>query len=59
MIDVRFTPESGHVRCISPCPLSAKSGHWHESLECLGSSYLSAQRNAAPYFRFQCGQRIR
>jgi hypothetical protein len=24
---VRFTPESGHVRCTSPCPLWAKSGH--------------------------------
>src|SRR5262249_38050662 len=24
---VRFTPESGHVRCNSPCPLWAKSGH--------------------------------
>src|SRR6185295_7889224 len=25
--DVRFTPESGHVRRTSPCPLRAKSGH--------------------------------
>src|SRR6476620_249154 len=25
--DVRFTPESGHVLCTSPCPLCAKSGH--------------------------------
>ena len=24
---VRFTPESGHVRCKQECPLSAKSGH--------------------------------
>jgi hypothetical protein len=24
---VRFTPESGHVRCKNKCPLSAKSGH--------------------------------
>ena len=24
---VRFTPKSGHVRCNSACPLSAKSGH--------------------------------
>jgi hypothetical protein len=24
---VRFTPESGHVRCTSSCPLSANSGH--------------------------------
>ena len=23
---VRFTPESGHVQCTSPCPLSANSG---------------------------------
>jgi hypothetical protein len=25
--NVRFTPESGHVRCNSVCPLCAKSGH--------------------------------
>ena len=25
----RITPESGHVRCISPCPLSANSGLLH------------------------------
>src|SRR4029077_16816032 len=25
--DIRVTPESGHVRCTSPCPLSANSGH--------------------------------
>src|SRR5262245_31396018 len=25
---VRFTPESGHVRCTSECRLRAKSGHW-------------------------------
>src|SRR5262245_27329239 len=25
--DVRFTPESGHVQCTSPCPLWAKSRH--------------------------------
>src|SRR5262245_40824958 len=25
---VRFTPESGHVRCTSACPLWANSGHW-------------------------------
>src|SRR5215471_7198338 len=24
---VCFTPESGHVRCTSPCPLWANSGH--------------------------------
>ena len=24
--DVRFTPESGHVRCTTPCPLRAKRG---------------------------------
>ena len=56
---VRFTPKSGHVRCTGPCPLCDNSGHWHGSLERLGSSYLSAQPNAAPYCRFQCGQRIR
>jgi hypothetical protein len=26
-LDVRFTPESGHLQCTSPCPLSARSGH--------------------------------
>ena len=26
-LDVRFTPESGHVRCKQECPLSANSGH--------------------------------
>ena len=30
--DVRFTLESGHVRCISLCPLCAKSGHWRYDL---------------------------
>ena len=25
--DVRFAPESGHVRCTSSCPQSANSGH--------------------------------
>src|SRR5262245_20424996 len=25
--DVRFTPESGHVRCTRPCLLGARSGH--------------------------------
>jgi hypothetical protein len=24
---VRFTPERGHVRCTSACPLCANSGH--------------------------------
>ena len=24
---VCFSPESGHVQCISKCPLSANSGH--------------------------------
>ena len=24
---VRFTPNSGHARCTSPCPLCANSGH--------------------------------
>jgi hypothetical protein len=26
-VDVRFTPESGHLQCTSSCPLSANSGH--------------------------------
>jgi hypothetical protein len=31
--DVRFTPESGHVQCNSPCPLSANSGHHTTSFD--------------------------
>jgi hypothetical protein len=27
LIDVRFTPESGHVQCKERCPLCANSGH--------------------------------
>jgi len=30
--DVRFTPESGHVRCNLECPLWAKSGHHQAAL---------------------------
>ena len=29
-VDVRFTPESGHVQCTHACPLSAKSGRLDE-----------------------------
>src|SRR5262249_393053 len=29
---VRFTPKSGHVRCNSPCPLWANSGHQSYSI---------------------------
>ena len=28
MGDVRFAPESGHVRCKQECPLRARSGHY-------------------------------
>ena len=31
---VRFTPESGHVRCKEGCPLSARSGHSARHLPC-------------------------
>jgi hypothetical protein len=27
MVNVRFTPNSGHVQCNSACPLCANSGH--------------------------------
>ena len=30
---VRFTPNSGHVRCKEECPLCAKSGHWEISVD--------------------------
>jgi hypothetical protein len=33
--DVRFTPESGHVRCTSACLLWANSGH------CVGTQFIS------------------
>jgi len=29
--NVRFAPESGHVQCIRPCLLWAKSGHSQQS----------------------------
>src|SRR5262245_3965566 len=29
---IRFTPESGHVRCNKRCPLWANSGHCRESI---------------------------
>jgi hypothetical protein len=28
LIDVRFTPKSGHWNSIDECPLCAKSGHY-------------------------------
>ena len=34
-VDVRFTPNSGHVQCNSVCPLCAKSGHSRARLKCL------------------------
>ena len=30
---VRFTPNSGHVQCISSCLLCAKSGHGRQTIE--------------------------
>jgi hypothetical protein len=53
---VCFTPKSGHVRCTSPCPLSARSGHllriknpgfvcrgiWH--LKCRGDDSLNTHQ---------------
>src|SRR5262249_38534028 len=40
---VRFTPESGHVRCSSRCPLWAKGGHLqlidHLKYPCLGIDF--------------------
>jgi hypothetical protein len=35
MVNVRFTPESGHVRCNEGCPLWANSGH-----SCIGPRKL-------------------
>jgi len=43
---VCFTPESGHVRCNSPCPLWANSGHWSRRVVLSGA--LDAQINLAP-----------
>ena len=35
---VRFTPESGHVQCKSPCLLWANSGHWEPAWDLLVTS---------------------
>src|SRR5262249_35025899 len=37
---VRFTPESGHLRCTSACPLWAKSGHVQRKTPCHMCSVL-------------------
>jgi hypothetical protein len=47
--NVRFTPKSGHVRCTSPCPLCANSGHCaplSRTQECIVGFALSGERNA-------------
>jgi hypothetical protein len=38
--DVRFTPESGHVRCSSLCLLWANSGHARQATPALGYNQL-------------------
>ena len=40
---VRFSPESGHVQCISKCPLSANSGHYRHSFDHLIGALLELQ----------------
>jgi hypothetical protein len=59
MRDVRFTPNSGHSEALSECPLCANSGHWHGSLQRLGSGYFDAQRNADPQVRMTPKQVLR
>ena len=56
---VRFTPESGHVRCTSLCLLWAKSGHTRNSFGtsespsgCIGTGvYLREAHRASPAYR--------
>src|SRR5262249_54473016 len=36
---VRFTPESGHLQCSTPCPLWAKSGHSQVIYAVVGKLY--------------------
>ena len=43
---VRFTPESGHVQCTSPCPLSANSGLMQRSKQHLYSITSSARASS-------------
>src|SRR5262249_22764059 len=45
---VRFTPESGHVRCTSPCLLWANSGHLcsRVSLWRYGGKYIVGRHGA-------------
>ena len=45
---VRFTPESGHVRCNSVCPLSANSGH---SVATSAAAFLREGQNFTKIFR--------
>src|SRR4030095_13539802 len=65
---VRFTPESGHVQCKSPCLLMARSGlvhrgkhqggpcPWSVSCTCLSSALLtnSTESIAAPSWMRNC-----
>src|SRR5262249_23559577 len=46
-IDVRFTPESGHVQCTSPCPLWAISGHQLRQSQCPSDTAASIPANCA------------
>src|SRR5262245_3022765 len=41
--DVRFTPESGHLQCTSPCPLWAISGHGELFDDLIGPGENSAR----------------
>ena len=50
--DVRFTPESGHVRCNSICPLSANSGHRDKAC-------LSAIRHSLDHLIGAADERVR
>ena len=43
---VRFTPESGHVQCTSPCPLSANSELMQRSKQHLYSITSSARASS-------------
>src|SRR5262245_2969044 len=54
-IDVRFTPESGHVHRTLACPLWANSGHWSDLFDHLVCTQQKLLRDRQTQ-RFGSGQ---
>ena len=44
LVDVRFTPNSGHQAAVLQCPLSANSDHLHRSKQQIVYSITSSAR---------------